>query len=208
MQAATNHEKERQVMEQRSDFTATQVFLQETQALANHIIQGPVLRHADIWVSQATNHWSRTLRALKHVFRIRHAKENLASTESVLMCVETHDEISKDSLNAIRESIRDTRNRLLGADSIEHVVLAGNIAITIQRYCSRVKDYLVNVHTWDQAPLHNCECCAKNIMQQAQQSTINELARLSSAYLSWQPLVYEDLVFTQVNTCVIVLRTE
>jgi hypothetical protein len=154
------HQQPRSDSEHQLDFTDTENLLHEIVTLTNCTLKGPTLPDEDIWSTQATAYWNRTMHALKQRLstRLRYRTE--------------HDEILAVSRQKIRITKRDQASQR-----------AFRVGTTIQDYARRLKELLELVYSWHNAQSSYWSCCRGHLLQGLQESTIRQLVVLQNVFI-------------------------
>ena len=193
--AETEYQRVRRIARHRDeDVGATLKFLQEIIVLTGHVRKGPSLPDSDYWSTEACKLWSRTIHALKAVFRIRFAHESATLTQAEHMCMNLHDDIAQQCFNKIRSVIKNNKRRRL-EEPRESSLLAVHVAGTIQKHIGRLKDYLETAHSWDHHESHNCKCCQSFLTSDLQRQCINHLDILENVNIVWQQVAQEQRAY-------------
>jgi hypothetical protein len=183
MEAETAYQQSRWLAKHRhSDVAATLKLLNEIILLSQHVVNGPTLPDSDVWPIQACTLWSRTMHALKDVFRIRSAQVAVPPTQAEQICRNLHYAIAQHGFNRIRSVIKENKRRRI-EDPRTSSVLAVHVAGVIQTHSSSLKVYLEDAHSWNQFEFHKCNCCASLV--DLQQQCINRLSSLQTVNITW-----------------------
>lgn len=181
----------------RDVFKAALKFERNVELLSKHVAKGPTLADSDIWSIQACHHWSRTMHALKAVFRARFAKDSDTLTHAEKLCHDVHSAIAQNGFNTIRSAIKQNKRRRLEEPRTSSI-LAVLVAGTIQKHVRRLKDYLVKAHSWGQLESPNCNCCGSQATFDSQQMCITRLEALENVDLPWPHVIQEQVIFRRV----------
>jgi hypothetical protein len=157
------HQQPRSDAEHQLDFTDTENLLHDIVTLTNCMLKGPTLLDEDIWSTQATAYWNRTMRALKQGISTR------------LRYKPVHDVISEVSRLLIRNTKRDQASER-----------AFRIGTTIQDYARRLKELLELVYSWHNAQSSCWSCCRGDLLQGLQESAIRQLVVLQNVVIPWE----------------------
>jgi hypothetical protein len=158
-----SYQEHRSVFSHQLDFTDTENLLHEIVTLTNCMLKGPTLPDEDIWSTQATVYWNRTMRALKQRFsnRLGYRPEH------------------HDILEVSRLKIRVTKR-------VQASQRALRVATTIQDHARRLTELLEVVYPWHNAQSSYWSCRGGDLLQGLQESTILQLVVLQNVVIPWE----------------------
>ena len=193
MQCETAYHQVRLLAKHRhSDVGATLKLRNEIILLYKHVVRGPTLPDSDAWSNEACTLWSRTMHALKDVFRIRFAQDTAALTQAEQSCMDLHDVIAQQCFNKIRSVIKENKRRRIEEPRTASV-LSVHVAEVIQTHTNSLKEYLEDAHSWNQFESHNCNCCVTLV--DLQRECINRLSSLETVNIVWPHVIQEQRVY-------------
>jgi len=158
-----SYPEHRSVFSHQLDFTDTENLLHQIVTLTNCMLKDPTLPDEDIWSTQATAYWNRTMRALKQRFSSR------------LGYRPEHQNILEVSRLKIRVTKRDQASQR-----------ALRVATTIQDHARRLKELLEVVYPWHNAQSSYWSCRGGDLLQGLQESTILQLVVLQNVVIPWE----------------------
>ena len=157
------YQDQRSVIAHQLDFTDTENLLHEIVTLTNCMLKGPTLPDEDIWSTQATAYWNRTMRALNQRFSTR------------LSYRPQHPDFLEVSRLTIRPTKRDQASQR-----------ALRVATTIQDHARRLKELLEVAYPWHDAQSSYSSCRRGDLLQGLQESTILQLVVLQNVVIPWE----------------------
>jgi hypothetical protein len=156
------YQQPRSEFEHQLDFTDTKNLLHEIVTLTNCMLKGPTLPDEDIWSTQATAYWNRTMRTLKQSFSTRRYRPE-------------HHDILEVSRLKIRLTKRDLASQR-----------AFRVATTIQDHARWLQELLEVVYPWHNAQSSYWSRCRGDLLQGVQESIILQLVVLQNVVIPWE----------------------
>lgn len=193
MESETAYEQARRLAKLRHlDIGATLKLLNEITLLYKHVVKGPTLPDSDAWSTEACTLWSRTMHALKDVFRIRFANDGATRTRAEQSCMDLHNVMAQQGFNKIRSVIKENKRRRIEEPRTSSV-LSVHVADVIQTHTNCLKDYLEDAHSWNQFESYNCKCCG--YLVDLQQQCISRLSSLETVDIVWRHVIQEQRLY-------------